>query len=99
VDALEQECPEEGICTVCRIEGGNNSNIIPSQAFAEGTVRFLEDRVGERLEAVFRSITERICSAAGVSFELDYQVTYPVTKTSPLGAALAEEVTRKYLGG
>ena len=39
-----------------------------------------------------------VCTEEGVKYELDYQVTYPVTKTSEEGALLAREVAEQYLG-
>lgn len=53
VDALRKECPGEGVCTVCHIDGGSNTNIIPATAKIEGTVRFLKDGVGREIETVF----------------------------------------------
>lgn len=90
VDALRKECPGEGVCTVCHIDGGSNTNIIPATAKIEGTVRFLKDGVGREIETVFRSVVERICKEEGATWELDYTVTYPVTASSAEGAELAK---------
>ena len=98
VDALRKECPGEGVCTVCHIDGGSNTNIIPATVKIEGTVRFLKDGVGREIETVFRSVVERICKEEGATWELDYTVTYPVTASSAEGAELAKAVTEKYFG-
>lgn len=98
VDALRRECPENGVCSVCRIAGGSNSNIIPATAEIAGTTRYLDEETGEKINALLRNVAERVCAEEGVKYELDYQVTYPVTKTSEEGALLAREVAEQYLG-
>ena len=98
VDALRRECPENGVCSVCRIAGGSNSNIIPATAEIAGTTRYLDEETGEKINELLRKVAERVCTEEGVKYELDYQVTYPVTKTSEEGALLAREVAEQYLG-
>ncbi len=98
VEALRNECPPDCVCTVCHINGGNNSNIIPDHALLEGTVRFLEPAAGVVLEKVFRQVVERICNEEQVRYDLNYNVTYPVTASSSEGADLARRVTEEYLG-
>ena len=97
-DALRRECPGNGVCSVCRIAGGSNSNIIPATAEIEGTTRFLDEETGKRIDALLRNTAGRICAEEQASYELVYRVPYPVTASSEEGALLAREVAEQYLG-
>ena len=93
---LRRECPP--ICSVCRVGGGSSDNVIPDTAWLAGTSRSLDDETSRRIESALRTIADEVCRKEGATYTLDYQRRYPVTASSPEGAALAEAAAREALG-
>ncbi len=81
---------QPSVITVGIFRSGNRSNIIPREAYLEGTVRTYDPEVRSSIEKRMREITEGITSAAGATFELDYGRGSPATINNP-------ELTRKMI--
>lgn len=66
----------KAVVSVCRIEGGRNTNIIPSEALLAGTTRYTELSIGDRIELECRRILEEEAEARSATLELDYERKY-----------------------
>ena len=90
--------PEGGVLSICAINGGSNSNVIPEQAEMQGTIRFLDPIAGEKMAKDFRMLCEQCCAEDGVKCELQLEIPYPVTLNSRNGWQMAKNCAQKYLG-
>ena len=89
---------QAAVLSVCRIAGGELANVIPDEVVLEGTARALDMEVAAALETGFREVVESVCRAHRTSFEIDYNLAYPVTRNAPEPTALARRVIRETVG-
>ncbi|MBQ7402014.1 MAG: amidohydrolase [Lentisphaeria bacterium] len=94
----KQIIPEGCVLTVCALNGGSNSNVIPEHAELQGTIRFLDPAAGEKMIGDFRTLCEAICAEDQVTCEFDLNVPYPATINTAAGYETAKKCTEKYLG-
>lgn len=78
---------EPVVVSVTQINAGEAINVLPETAVLKGTVRCLDSRVRERVQAMICEFVERLPGAFGVSGTIDYRVDYPVTENQPAAAA------------
>lgn len=91
--------PQDAACiSVCRFSGGQNSNIIPEEVVMEGSVRFLDNAVGEQFPELIENAVKGICIAAGAKYEFEYDLPYIPTINSAEYVEMAEAVATEYLG-
>lgn len=98
VMGTKQIIPEGCVLTVCALNGGSNSNVIPEQAELQGTIRFLDQDAGEKMADDFRKLCEQCCANDGVTCDIDLDIPYPVTLNSKRGYELSKLCAQKYLG-
>jgi amidohydrolase len=86
---------EKTIVTVCRLAGGENANVIPSDVVLEGTTRYLNDEDGlllhRELEATVRQV-ERVFNVHAI---IEYRTPYPPTINDARSVAWARDGLRK----
>ena len=97
--ALCTKAPEGTVCTVCHIDGGSNTNIIPGTVLLEGTTRYLDEALKPALDQFLRGTVNDICAREGLAADIDYRVTYPVTNSTDLGVQLARQTALECLDG
>ena len=104
VDALQTICsrniaPQDAaVVSVCRFEGGKNANVIPETVILEGTTRFLESEVGERLPGLIERTVKGVCEALGAFYEFEYSLPYIPTVNNPKIYEFARKVSQEYFG-
>ena len=74
---------DAGVLTVGKITSGTAFNIIPGEAFLEGTVRAFDESVRLTLENRLREVVETLPLAFGGRGELHYEKGYPATVNDP----------------
>ena len=80
---------EPFVVSVCSVHSGTTDNVIPSDAFLQGTIRTLNERTRSLAKKYVRQITGSVCKAFGARFELEFiKDAYPVTFND-------EKVTRR----
>jgi amidohydrolase len=91
--------PEEAaVVSVCRIEGGRTSNVIPDTVVMEGTTRYFNRALGPFLRARIEAISAGVCAAAGCTPELDYQDGYIPLVNDPAAVETARRVVTERVG-
>ena len=91
--------PQESVVlSVCRIEGGKASNVIPDEVTLEGTTRYFNRSLQAQLRARMQRIVEGGCAAAGCTGDLVYEEGYIPLVNHQSGVDLAREVVTAYLG-
>jgi amidohydrolase len=71
------------VITIGRIEGGTIRNVIADRVVLYGTARTLAKKLGQKMPDMIRKIASGVCRSFGATFELDYQVGYPVLNNRP----------------
>ncbi len=85
-DSLDYRMGE--VVSVCSLQGGRASNVIPEAARLMGTVRYREACRGEALEKEVRRIITEAAEKGGISADLDYDRAYEVPVVNhPSGCA------------
>ncbi|MBP5231760.1 MAG: M20/M25/M40 family metallo-hydrolase, partial [Clostridia bacterium] len=86
------------VMSICRIDGGKTSNVIPDEVVLEGTARALDSDSAEKLETGLREITEHVSRMHRCTFEIEYRAAYPVNINAPGPTDLARKVIRSMEG-
>lgn len=68
---------DTAIVTFGSIQGGTAHNIIPEQVNLAGTIRYLNEESGSKIETRFKEILEGVSKAYGGEFELVFKSGYP----------------------
>ncbi len=94
VDPMQQV-----VVSVCTVETDSTAhNVIPQVVKMKGTVRTLDGKVQDFVEARLTQIVEGTALALGAKAELHYQRGYPVTMNAPENTAFAAEVAHAVSG-
>jgi len=67
---------EPAVLSVCAINGGHASNVIPDEVTLEGTVRYFEPSLRRLIAERMEQIAAGICSANGCTHALTYRDGY-----------------------
>lgn len=86
---------DELVVSVTQIHAGSADNIIPEEAYINGTVRTYDKDTQAMVRARLAAIVAGQADAYGVQAKLDYEVGYPATVNDPAKAAFAVEVARE----
>ncbi len=86
------------VVSVTQIHSGSASNIIPGEAFVNGTVRTFDPSVQDMVERRMKEIVAGTAAAYGVDIKLNYERGYPATVNDPGQTAFAADVARDVVG-
>lgn len=89
---------EAAVVSVCRVEGGRTSNVIPDEVVMEGTTRFFNRSLGPLLRERMESIAAGVCSAGGCVPDLVYEEGYMPLVNDPGAVGMARETVTRALG-
>ncbi len=68
------------VISVCSIHAGSKDNIIPDEAFLEGTIRTLEEETRKRAKSIFSNTVKSVCKTFRARCEVQFmEDAYPVT--------------------
>jgi amidohydrolase len=91
--------PEDAVVlSICRIEGGKASNVIPDEVLLEGTTRYFDRSLQGMLRERIKRTVDGICASAGCTGELDYEAGYVPLVNHQSAVDLARGVVSSYLG-
>jgi amidohydrolase len=83
---------ETGVITIAQVKAGTTHNIIPNEAYIEGTVRTFKEETRVLFERELKNLTKYIAKAHGGKYEFNYIREYdPTINTIQESALLAEE--------
>lgn len=71
------------VLTVGQIQGGHTHNIIPSEVYLQGTIRFFHQPVGDTLRTRLEEVMSGICSAWKARYRLRFDHGYPPVVNDP----------------
>jgi len=90
VDPLKQ-----AVVSVCSFRTESDAyNVIPQTVRLKGTVRAMDPKVQDMVEAKVKSVCEHTALVFGATADVDYRRGYPVTMNTPENTGYAAEVAR-----
>ncbi len=69
---------DRAIVTAACLQAGQASNVIPETAVLEGTVRYFEEAVGDRVAAALRELAAAAVEDSPVTVEMTFEKDYPL---------------------
>lgn len=83
------------VLSVTHIEAGSTWNVVPPEAFLEGTVRCFDQATQTVLDSRMEQICQGVAAASGTEIALEWTARHPGTNNSPALVALAEATARR----
>lgn len=90
---------ENGVISVCKIQGGSSQNIIPNKVHMLGTSRSLNEEVRDIIEKRITEVSEGIANTYGAKAEVIYKRYYPVVNNDPSFTEKIKEITEEIFPG
>jgi len=86
---------ETGVITIAQVKAGTTHNIIPNEAYLEGTVRTFKEETRSLFENELKNLTKYIAKAHGGTYEFNYIREYnPTINTIEESTLLAAEAVK-----
>ena len=83
------------VISVGKIEGGTAFNIIPDTCTIEGTCRYFERELNEKLPALLKEVAENVAAAYGCTAEVHFRIhTQPVINEGAVMEIVAESAEK-----
>ncbi len=89
---------EKGVVSVTEFITDGKKNILPGNALIKGDARALSDKSNEIIEKNMRQLVKGICDSHGISYEVSYKTTCPVTFNETKQAESATKAAMTLLG-
>jgi amidohydrolase len=89
---------ESGVISLCMLQAGSASNVMPQTAEIHGTARSLTPEVRDLLEKRFVEVAEGTAKLFGATAKATYERGYPVTRNHAKQAAFAASIAREISG-
>jgi amidohydrolase len=89
---------EPAVISVCTMQAGTATNVIPEQARLGGTVRYFDPDLKHLLRTRMQEVVRGVCEAAGAEQEFEYHDGYAPVVNEPGRVAFARETIEAYLG-
>ncbi len=87
------------VVTVSQIHAGTTHNIIPPEAYLEGTIRTLTPEVRRRTGELVRQIATQTAAAHGATADVEIEPGYPPLINDHAAATLVARVAEDVVGG
>ena len=89
---------EKGVVSVTEFITDGKKNILPGNGLIKGDARALSDKSNEIIEKNMRQLVKGICDVHGISYEVSYKTTCPVTFNESKQAESATKAAMTLLG-
>ncbi len=94
----EKSPTEPAVISICRITGGFNHNVIPSEVELEGTVRTTSPQLRSYYKARIEKICQHYAAMHDFTIEVDYEFVYPPLINDDNITKLAIDTARELFG-
>ncbi|EKO4624691.1 amidohydrolase [Campylobacter jejuni] len=89
---------EAGVITVGQICAGTTYNVIPTNAYLKGTVRFLNDKTQDILKSSLEEVAAATAKSNGGDYKLKYTKEFPPLINDEKAVLIARKAFAKVLG-
>lgn len=90
---------DNGVISVCKIQGGSSQNIIPDKVNMLGTARSLNEEVRDIIEKRIKEVVCGIAEVNGGRAEVNYKRFYPVVENDPEFTKIVKDITEELFPG
>lgn len=89
---------ESAVLSICSINGGNATNVIPGKVTMMGTMRTMNEELRSKLHERFERTIRQVADAFDVEAEVEIRTGYPVLYNDPAMTDLAWDAAKEFLG-
>lgn len=89
---------DSAVLSITRLEAGEAGNILPAQAWLQGTLRTLQPATRAALPAQIRSLAEGLAAGFNIQAAVTLHDGYPPTLNHPAETALCQRVAASLVG-
>lgn len=89
---------ESAVVTVGMLHAGTKSNILPTEATLEGTVRTFANGLTRHIATRIETLAKSIAAAHGAGIDWHFEANYPPTINAPEPTAMVREVVSGIVG-
>jgi hippurate hydrolase len=86
------------VLSICAIEGGHTTHVIPSEVKMKGTFRAMDEQWRKQAHIRIKEICEHIAKSTGAEIELNIDLGYPAVINDPALCASARGIAEEYMG-
>ncbi|MCP4176222.1 MAG: amidohydrolase [bacterium] len=90
------EALESVVISICQIQSGSFSNIIPDTATMSGTIRFFNMDIESEIKTLLHRVIKSICDMYGATFNLEYKCDYIPMVNDKNVTAFCNKIFPKY---
>ena len=89
---------DSAVISVCKVHSGTSSNVIPSTAELEGTVRYFDQEVGKNIPTYIEDVIRGCCESMGANYEFIYEKHYIPMVNSEYAVSFGSEIVKSVFG-
>jgi len=86
------------VLSICAINGGNTTNVIPSEVHLKGTFRAMDEGWRKKAHTIIAEHSKGLVEALGAELDLNIDVGYPTVNNDPAFTGNAWALAQDYLG-
>jgi amidohydrolase len=86
------------VLSICSIEGGHTTNVIPSEVKLKGTFRAMDEKWRRKAHELIKKQTEGLVTAMGAEADVLIDVGYPFVDNDPALTEVAWQLANEYWG-
>ena len=86
------------VLSICSIQGGHTTNVIPSEVKMMGTFRAMDEAWRSKAHELIRNQAKGIAEATGAEIDLHIDIGYPTVDNDPALTETAWQLANTYMG-
>lgn len=86
------------VLSICSIQGGHTTNVIPSEVKLMGTFRAMDETWRYRAHELIRKLATGLVESMGAEIDLHIDVGYPTVDNDPVLTGKGWELANEYMG-
>ncbi|MEO0066260.1 MAG: hypothetical protein RI983_1586 [Bacteroidota bacterium] len=86
------------VLSICSIQGGNTTNVIPSEVKLMGTFRAMDEEWRYKAHELIRKQAIGLVESMGAEIDLHIDVGYPTVDNDPVFTTVAWELANEFMG-
>ncbi len=86
------------VLSICSIQGGHTTNVIPSEVKLMGTFRAMDEEWRYKAHALIRKVATGVVEGMGAELDLLIDVGYPTVDNDPVLTETAWQLADQYMG-
>ena len=85
------------VINISKFVGGTTSNVIPNEVIIEGSTRYFDKSISERIPGLFKKVLKTECKQTEIEYELKYNRPYIPTVNDPEIIVACKRITKQFV--